>query len=219
MAIAISPRDGVSVSAPLRARQEDILRFVHQKSKWIIDKVEENQVIQARLRRKADAPSESEFLFLGKSHAVVVTSRNVHRPDITFDGLRWHVVIPQGISPTGALVQRVMAKWYRRQAEEILGGRVFHYSRMLGVEPKTIAVRSFKRVWGNCDYNTQTIQLNWQIILSPMFVVDYVVVHELCHLTVPNHSRRFWQRVEKFYPQYPEAKKWLKEHHWDMVLS
>jgi hypothetical protein len=88
----------------------------------------------------------------------------------------------------------------------------------MGVEPKKIAVRTQKRLWGCCDYHTQTIHLNWQIILSPIRVIDYVVVHELCHLTVPNHSKRFWKKVEKIIPDFKRHKQWLAVNHIDMVL-
>ena len=111
-----------------------------------------------------------------------------------------------------------MIQWYRRQAEEILGSRLFHYARLIGVEPKKIAVRTQKRLWGNCDYRTRTIHLNWQIVLAPLEVMDYVVVHELCHLIVPNHSKRFWQRVEKTMPDFKKHKQWLKDHAVDMVV-
>ena len=60
--------------------------------------------------------------------------------------------------------------------------------------------------------------MNWQIILAPVSVLDYVVAHELCHLTVPNHSKQFWKKVEKVMPDYKVHQQWLKTNHFDMIL-
>ena len=129
------------------------------------------------------------------------------------------ITVPRGLSESQRQekIKEKIVKWYRAQAEEILGVRIFHYSRILGVEPKKIAIRTQKRLWGNCDYNTKTIHLNWQIILSPLKVIDYVIVHELCHLIVPDHSRRFWKKVADVMPDFKEYKKWLRVNAHEMA--
>jgi predicted metal-dependent hydrolase len=219
MTITVDAAAEVSVAVPFYAALKEIHAFIQEKAHWIVAKRLEVQRKQAILNEK-EFDHGHEFLFLGKKCPLEIQEDGVKRAKLVFDGMRWQVSVSTGLSAEERQIQirETMLKWYRTQAEEILGGRIFHYSRQLGVTPKKIAVRTQKRVWGNCDCRTQTIHLNWQIILSPLEVVDYVVVHELCHLLVPNHSKRFWKKVEKILPDYRKQKKWLREHSLDMIL-
>ncbi|MBF0522605.1 MAG: M48 family metallopeptidase [Candidatus Omnitrophica bacterium] len=219
MSIVINPQAEVTVCAPWGLDDEKILSFVRQKSHWIVTKTKE--VLQRnQLRVIKEYKDGEEFLFLGKKCRLEILEKDIKRSHIVFDGLKWSVSIPINVPSEEKkdTIKNKLIDWYRQEAEEVLGGRIFHYARIVGIEPKKIAVRTQKRLWGNCNYNSRTIHLNWQIIFSPLNVVDYVVVHELCHLFVPNHSRRFWKKVEEIYPQYQLSKKWLRDHSNDMVL-
>lgn len=161
-----------------------------------------------------------EFLFLGHYYPLEVVPGTGKRVQIGFSGQQWYVYVPQALEGIDreARIREKLYQWYRQQAEEIIGGRIFHFSRIIGVRPEKIAIRSQKRMWGCCDYTRKVIHINWQIILSPMLVVDYVVIHELCHLIHPNHSRLFWREVERYMPDYVHYKNWLKENHTAMML-
>ena len=220
LTIAVDEHAGVSVASPFTMKEKVIHDFIHEKARWILAKIREAEKHRDILSQK-EFDHGHEFLFLGKKYKVSVTKTDVKRSRIRFDVLvGWSIDIPEGLSSkeSQAQVKKKMLQWYRVQAKEILGGRIFHYSRLMGVEPKKIAIRTQKRLWGCCDYNTQTIHLNWQIILSPIKVIDYVVVHELCHLTIPSHSKRFWKKVGKFMPDFEQYRRWLKANHLDMVL-
>lgn len=220
LTITVDGSAQVTVSSPWHMREPEIRAFVHEKAGWIRRKVDEVRKNKDILSRRAFDHGH-EFLFLGKKYKVNVDERAVGRGRISFDAFEgWSVAVPQNLSlaERRRLVKEKMVRWYRRQAGEILGGRVFHYSRLVGVEPRKIVVRTQKRLWGCCDYQARTIRLNWQIILSPPKVVDYVVVHELCHLAVPGHSRRFWRKVEKVMPDFKEYRRWLRTNRLDMVL-
>ncbi len=220
LTITVNEQAQVSIASPFAMRERDIYAFVHEKARWILAKVKDAQNNKDILSQREFAHGH-EFLFLGKKYKVNVVRSDVKRSRITFDVLTgWSIAVPQGLSPEESQIQvkNKMLQWYRAQAKEILGGRIFYYSRLMGVEPKKIAIRTQKRLWGCCDFNTQTIHLNWQIILSPLKVIDYVVVHELCHLTVPSHSKRFWKKVEKFMPDFQGYRRWLKINHLDMLL-
>ncbi len=220
LTITINKKADVSVASPINMKEREINSFVHEKARWIIDKVKEAQKNKNILdQRKFE--NGHRFLFLGRKYKLGIVQQDIRRCRISFDTLDgWLVVVPKELSIRQRQIQikEKMLKWYRTQAMEILGGRIFHYSRLIGVEPKKIAVRTQKRLWGCCDYNTQTIHINWLIVLSPIKVIDYVVIHELCHLTIPNHSKRFWRKVEKFMPDYKKYQRWLSENHLDMVL-
>lgn len=217
LAIAIDEKAVVSVFSPLRAAEGEVRAFLEQKANWILEKL---QQAQARLEFLSGRRFEDgrEFLFLGKRCFLRVREGAGKRGRISFDGEGWSVVVPSGAFGRTSEVRRKMFQWYRAQAEEVLGARVFHYSRVLSKEPKRIAVRTQKRVWGNCDFRAQIIRLNWQIILAPIEVIDYVVVHELCHLFFPNHSKRFWKKVAQVLPDFKRRKAWLRDNAREMIL-
>ena len=220
LTITVDEQAHVSVASPFNMDERTIRAFIHEKARWIIAKVREAERDKDILSQKEFADGQ-EFLFLGKKYPLNVIKADVKRSRVVFDDdCGWSVFIPEPLPLEDAQkeIRHKMLKWYRHEAKEVLGGRIFHYSRLMGVVPKRIAIRTQKRVWGNCDYNTQTIHLNWQIILSPPEVIDYVLVHELCHLTIPSHSKRFWKKVGKFIPDYQVYRKWLKVNYLDMVL-
>jgi len=220
VAITIDEKAEISVAAPFYTTDKAVYSFIHEKGDWILAKLREAQKNKVFLDQKQFEHGK-EFLFLGKKHKLnIIVDEGIKRAKITFDAMGWKVSIPPGLTKEQRekTVKSKMMQWYRLQAHEVLGGRLFHYGRLLGKEPKKIVVKTQKRMWGCCDFNTQTIYLNWQIILSPMMVADYVVVHELCHLFEPNHSRRFWNKVTSVMPDYKERKKWLKNNYFEMVL-
>lgn len=219
LSISIDEQGDVSIYAPKSSPENEILAFIKEKEQWLLKNIKKQKDHHARLNSKS-YDSGHEFLFLGKKHALIVHQKEVKRSRISFDEIKWVVTVPLGLEAQEkeSLVRSKLLQWYRAQAEEVMGGRIFHYSRIMKVEPKKIAIRDQKRIWGCCDHNSQTIHLNWQLILSPLKVIDYVVIHELAHLTVPNHSRRFWARVAKFMPDYKETKKWLSQNSVDMHL-
>ena len=81
----------------------------------------------------------------------------------------------------------------------------------LGVAHKAIRIRDQRTLWGSCSPRG-TLSFNWRLVLAPFDVLDYVVVHELCHLREPNHSRRFWRLVEEHRPHWRAQRDWLHEH-------
>ena len=87
----------------------------------------------------------------------------------------------------------------------------FVSGEIIGVTPKSVSVCSYKSRWGSCSVNGD-LSYNWRIILAPHRIVDYVVVHELCHLLEHNHSPRYWKHVAHHVPDYKDCREWLKHH-------
>ena len=219
MTIAIDQKAQIKVSVPLFLLEQEIHRFIHSKAGWIFQKVREIQENQSSITQKA-FEQDHEFLFLGKKYKLNIIEQEISRPKIIFDGITWSVFISNNLSneKKEEHIRKYFFSWYRTQAEEILGGRIFHFSRIMGVAPQKISIRTQKRIWGSCHPRTQSINLNWQIIMAPIAAIDYVVVHELAHLTHANHSKRFWKRVEKFLPDFKERQQWFKKNFLDMAL-
>ena len=98
----------------------------------------------------------------------------------------------------------------------VITRRVAYYAEKLGVSYGKITLRQQKTRWGSCAAN-ENLNFNWLLILAPPEVLDYVVVHELCHRREMNHSQAFWKEVEKILPDYQERQKWLKDNGWRLM--
>ena len=218
--ITVSERLQVRVAAPRHVLLNDIHNFILEKADWIINSLNDLRRQQAALPQRPFRDG-SLFSFLGTEYPLGVQTADRKRPGIHFDGQQWQVILPAGTpDPSKAeVVKQQLIKWYRREAEEILGSRLFHFSRITGLTPKKIVVRTHRRIWGNCHHRTQTIHLNWQLVFFPPAVINYVIVHELCHLEIPNHSRKFWERVERILPDYRATRQWLKSNAARLVVS
>ena len=105
----------------------------------------------------------------------------------------------------------ILEKRYRNAARAKLESRVAYYHRLTGGNYTSITVRDQRSRWGSCS-SRGTLSFNYRLIFAPSVILDYVVVHELCHLTHMNHSKDFWDMVASVMPEYREYRKWLREH-------
>ncbi len=110
-----------------------------------------------------------------------------------------------------------LTRRYIAAAKEYFPKRVEHYIQLTGGSYERISIRDQKTRWGSCS-GRGTLSFNWRLMLAPPAILDYVVVHELCHLTYMNHSAAFWEKVASVCPDYRAARKWLKEHGHELVL-
>ncbi len=108
-------------------------------------------------------------------------------------------------------VDDVLENWYIQQAKMMFPIRVMHYQRLTGGVVRKIRIKDQKTRWGSCS-SLNNLNFSWRLIMAPPEVLDYVVVHELCHLTHMNHSKDFWGMVARIMPGYQESKRWLKEN-------
>ncbi len=99
--------------------------------------------------------------------------------------------------------------WLREKAKEAIAERTMEYSKVIGVSYNNIRIKDTKSRWGSCS-SKGNLNFSWRIIMAPAAVMDYIIIHELCHLIHMNHSKEYWETVEQYMPDYKRHKEWLK---------
>lgn len=158
---------------------------------------------------KAYAGGE-DFPYRGGSFklTVVVTDKN-RRPACDFDGARFMVTISGASGDEPAAVRKALVKWYRRTAEAEVADRIAYWGPIVGRMPSSITIRNQKTRWGSCS-TKGAVNFNWRLIMVRPEIMDYVIVHELCHLLQHNHSAAYWALVAKVLPDYKQQRSELR---------
>ena len=105
----------------------------------------------------------------------------------------------------------IQEKWYRNIAKKHLNSRTEELSEMLNFKYNKLYIRNQRKKWGNCSHE-KNISLNWRLIKAPKFVIDYIIVHELVHIVIMNHTHKFWTLLKSHYPEYRKAIEWLDKY-------
>jgi predicted metal-dependent hydrolase len=113
-------------------------------------------------------------------------------------------------------VRLMLIDWYKSHAEKLLIEKTKRFSDVIGVKSNSVRVKNYKSRWGSCSAKGD-ISYNWRIMMAPHSIVDYVVVHELCHILEQNHSSKYWKHVERYVPNWRECREWLKENEESML--
>jgi predicted metal-dependent hydrolase len=110
-----------------------------------------------------------------------------------------------------AVIQKAIEKWYRERAKERINERIKYFSPMFDVQPTRVQIKDQQKRWGSCTPKGELL-FNWKCVMAPANVLDYIVVHEMCHLVHRNHSKSYWQLLKRVMPDYEVRKQWLKQH-------
>ena len=196
----------VSVAVPQSLSDLRIEALLEKKARWIREKL--------LLQEKAEPVTPKEyvsgesFTYLGRNYRLKVESGKPVSVKLK-QGRLW-VRVPGGRN-NPEKVKAALTQWYRTHAEQKLKEKAERYAEIIGVSPSAVGIKTFKSRWGSCD-NRGLVQFNWKVIIAPNRIVDYLVVHELCHLKQHNHSPKFWKCVESVFPDYRGCREWLKEN-------
>jgi predicted metal-dependent hydrolase len=194
----------VVVVVPRSLTQERIKKLLNDKKLWINQKIALHP--QAKITSEKQYISGEAFSYLGRNYRLKVTEGELTPIKL----LQGHLTIsaPKGSSES-KLIKYALTSWFRRRAELKLREKIIRYSPIVGVETNGYKVKEFQSRWGSCTPRGR-VDFNWKIIMAPNRVVDYVVIHELCHLKQHDHSPQFWKLVESIIPDYAECKEWLR---------
>ena len=154
------------------------------------------------------------FPFLGKDYRLkVIPSSRVGKDRCRLGHGRFLVEVESGPGAKAFKdgIRQALIDWYIHRASETIPERVAFYSQRMGQAPRGIQIKNHRSLWGSCS-SKGVIRFNWKLIMAPLPLMDYVVVHELCHLVHPRHSRLFWTKVEAIIPDHKKRRCSLRQY-------
>ncbi|MEK7202265.1 MAG: SprT family zinc-dependent metalloprotease [Patescibacteria group bacterium] len=203
ISLRVMPDGSVVVTSPRFTPRFVINQFVAKHEDWIREKR------GAVVEKLTALVSDREKLFFRGQEYDFLLSISLQKEGVNITNKTLTVTAAE---EDHTRVRRVLEKWYRLQAAKHFKERVPLLADLVDSTVKTVSIRSQRTRWGSCS-SRNTISLNWRLIMAPDWVSDYVIYHELAHLTHMNHSQQFWQLVEQYVPNHKDAQKWLKDHH------
>jgi predicted metal-dependent hydrolase len=200
--ISIHILDGgvVEVRAPQLTPTSVINQFVKEKSQWISGVLARQK--EHPMPKKKTYHEGEVFLLAGDEYTLHLTDGSA----ITLLGKQ--IFFPQRFVSVGS---KKMKEWYVEQARKITTDRLRFFGRLGKFDYSGPTITDAKTRWGSCS-GTNGISFSWKLVMAPMKIIDYVVIHELCHTVHHDHSVRFWSLIGKFYPEYSASRTWLRRN-------
>lgn len=200
LALIVEADGTLTVRAPMQMKGADIRNFIEAKQDWIKRK-------RAKAREVAPPPHQyvdgETFWYLGEEVLLRIVAKD--EPALAMNGA---FELTESARPNA---ESILTNWYREQARQVLSERVGYFAQKYGFNIGKVRISSARTRWGSCS-SKETLSFTWRLVMAPLDVIDYVVVHELCHLRELNHSKAFWARVEKILPDYKKRRRWLKDN-------
>ena len=202
LTISVERDRSVVVHAPTGASEDKIAEIVASKKAWIYEKVHHPQKYETPPHPPGKELVNGEaVLYLGRHYKVQLTDGD----EVEFEQ---QFLIPKAL---GQQKNAVLKGWFIARAKEKILPRVSATAKELGVEYRKASIADNRFRWGSCTPG-DNVSFNWRLIKAPMYVIDYIIVHELAHLLENNHTPRFWNIVRTRASSAEKAKTWLRQH-------
>jgi predicted metal-dependent hydrolase len=185
--------------------ERDVQKIVEKHKDWIEKRVKEfeNAVSYSRLNL-ADGEAIS---VLGETYFIKIIESKLKRPKISIK--ENHLMIERNVDALNEEIKSALQKYFISISKDLFIEKVYFYAGKYGFEYNKIAVKTVRSKWGSCS-SKKNLNFDWKLIFCPANIMDYVIIHEICHLKEMNHSSRFWDLVAKECPDYKVKRKWLK---------
>ena len=199
-------KDTVVIRTPNTKTISEIKKIVDSKKQWIFQKQLEFQKQKSDIA-KFYYTDGTKLAYLGKNLTLkILKGRKTESVRLKNNII---IISLKSKRSSKTQVKKIYQKWLMEKSSKLFETRISKISKKLKLKPKKIIIKNLKDRWGSAT-SDDTINLNMNLIKSPMSVIDYVILHELCHLKIKGHSDKFWQMVKKFMPNYDEQKRWLE---------
>ncbi|MFS0862036.1 M48 family metallopeptidase [Fredinandcohnia sp. 179-A 10B2 NHS] len=212
--ISIDGYGRIEVQAPKGTSYESVLRVLEDNWVLIQEKVNEMQDRINGSQEKLYVNDES-FLYLGDTYPIeIIQDKDITQDHVVFDRKKLYVYVKE---LENERYQQALKRYYFQQCKSLVETGVTDYQRHFKNKPRSIRITDSKTNWGTCD-SQHHLTFNWRLAMAPREVIDYVVVHEMCHMVHLNHDRSFWRLVGKIMPDYKEKERWLALSNWKMTI-
>lgn len=189
----------LEIKAPWFIPRPFINDFIEKHSEWIEKR---KKIVQKKQALKKSYSHGESYLYLGKEYILDIGNYS----EITIEDNK--LLFPIGLK---FRAKKELENWYIRQARELITAAVDRYAKEMETEYTHITFSDTKSQWGRCTSDNR-LQFSWRLIMTPLLVLNYVVIHELAHTKYKNHGIRFWNTVRAVMPSYKQQIKWLKEN-------
>jgi predicted metal-dependent hydrolase len=204
--IVIERSGDVFVRAPSDVADDKVREVVASRAMWVHRSLAEWEELNSSRRHRPLVQGQG-FAYLGRSYRLkFVTDSEV---PLRLKNGRWELCEQFLAEQDEAAVRKAFRDYYTMQGQRIFAERVRHFSPLVGVSPGEIAIKELGYHWASCG-TAGALNFHWKTLMAPQTVIDYIVVHELCHLRYRDHSDAFWNEVDKVLPRYRERKEWLR---------
>ena len=208
--IYISIQDGeVVVKAPWYVTANEIQSVVENKRKWIMNALEKYSVSPRRTKEYSEGET---YQILGKSYVLSIYYQITNKAELKVDNEAIDIILPLDYAERDntELIKKLIDKMYYMIAEKEVEVSMEKMRKLVGLAPEEYRIKKTKSLWGSCSSNRK-ITINQNLMMYSRKAIDYVVLHEICHLKYMNHSKKFWEMVATYMPDYKEAEKELKQ--------
>jgi len=207
--IRLSKSDCLEIAAPAGMSWDKIQQLIESKHPWIRLQIRRLETIAAN-PANSSLTHGATLLYQGAPHTLLLLADGRGKPHVTYAHCAISVHLSELVGQDNdPAVYRSLKKWYVDQALDRLVERTHYWASQIGVSPSRISLRDQKTRWGSCS-SRGSINYNWRIIMAPPEVLDYLVIHELCHMLHPNHSAAFWTEVDRWNPNCLSQRRWLR---------
>ena len=213
IALRIEPEQTLRILAPLRTKRAVIEAMLTRRGVWIRERMAD---LQKRMEARPIVSFRDGDCFLFKGETLRLRlSQDPHRPSACWsDDVGLHVNIPEPDLSPQALCAEVRFEtklWYKKQARKECEERIAFWNQQTKIQHRHLLMSQPEKRWGSCD-GQDVIRINWQLIRAAPRLIDYVLLHELCHVVHKNHSPAFWRLVGAYMPDYLLRRKELRQH-------
>lgn len=210
ISITVYPDNRVLVAAPSKMSQKSVLDFLEAKSDWVRRNISYNL---EKARRKAHLRfiDGEKVLYLGNEYVLRIEEATPEGVFLKDGEMRVRLDGAGAGESRSELVRNRLLAWYVDRARVEIEKRIHTYGKRIGVMPISVTIKKMRCRWGSCSVRGR-INLAWNIIMAPEKILDYLVVHELCHLVHNDHSKEYWSLVASFLPDCRASRKWLREN-------
>ena len=201
----------VVLSVPKFVTDSEIDNIIERKINWIRNKLAIEKTNSFNIKRKYE--NGEKFLYFGSEYSLKIKHSN--SDNVYLDN---NIMIVEVKNNSKAVhIRNILNNWYIAESKKYLIKTTNYYEVLIGVSINKLIFGKYKSKWGSCN-SKKTISYDWRIIMAPLEVIHYLIIHELCHIKHLNHSNDFWKTVEKYMANYKLQKKWLKTNSSKLIL-